>query len=465
MASINARTVTPAPRTHGGAPAVRIPAAEQLRRVVMACMLWEDSFYVDGRTHAELVKELVHKCSLADCAAIALEARNQMKLRHVPLLIVREMARHPQLSKSPRVVSDTLAEVIQRADELAEFVAIYWAEGKCPLSKQIKLGLAKAFQKFSEYDLAKYNRDKDVKLRDVLFLCHSKPADARGDRYTRDERASIRLNPEAVDLNLSEGEELYRKLVDDQLRTPDTWEVELSQSKDKLKSWRRLLSENKLGDLAFLRNLRNMLEVGITVEDLTKSGEYRRWGRVLPFRFLSAARMVSQLEPLLEHWMFQALEDTPKLKGHTVLLIDTSGSMKDALSAKSDLTRLDTAKALAMLLRELCESVEVYAFDTTVRLVPPRRGFALADAIGGAGGGTCLGAAVASVRGRADVGRLIVLTDEQSSDPVGTAPAPLSYMINVAAYRHGVGTGDSWLRINGFSEAIVSYIQAWEAQK
>lgn len=464
MASINARTVTPAPRTHGGAPAVRIPAAEQLRRVVMACMLWEDSFYVDGRTHAELVKELVHKCSLADCAAIALEARNQMKLRHVPLLIVREMARHPQLSKSPRVVSDTLAEVIQRADELAEFVAIYWAEGKCPLSKQIKLGLAKAFQKFSEYDLAKYNRDKDVKLRDVLFLCHSKPADARGDRYTRDERASIRLNPEAVDLNLSEGEELYRKLVDDQLRTPDTWEVELSQSKDKLKSWRRLLSENKLGDLAFLRNLRNMLEVGITVEDLTKSGEYRRWGRVLPFRFLSAARMVPQLEPLLEHWMFQALEGTPKLKGHTVLLVDTSGSMDGALSAKSDLTRLDTAKALAMLLRELCESVEVYAFDTTVRLVPPRRGFALADAIGGAGG-TCLGAAVASVRGRADVGRLIVLTDEQSSDPVGTAPAPLSYMINVAAYRHGVGTGDSWLRINGFSEAIVSYIQAWEAQK
>jgi len=465
MASINARTVTPAPRTHEGAPAVRIPAVEQLRRVVMACMLWEDSFYVDGRTHAELVKELVHKCSLVDCAAIALEARNQMKLRHVPLLIVREMARHPQLAKSPRVVSDTLAEVIQRADELAEFVAIYWAEGKRPLSKQIKLGLAKAFQKFSEYDLAKYNRDKDVKLRDVLFLCHSKPADAQGDRYTRDERASIRLNPEAVDLNLSEGEELYRKLVDGQLRTPDTWEVELSQSKDKLKSWRRLLSENKLGDLAFLRNLRNMLEVGITVEDLAKSGEHRRWGRVLPFRFLSAARMVPQLDPLLEYWMFQALEGTPKLKGHTVLLIDTSGSMDDALSAKNDLTRLDTAKALAMLLRELCESVEIHTFNTTTRLIPPRRGFALADAIGFAGGGTCLGAAVASVRGRADVGRLIVLTDEQSSDPVGTAPAPLSYMINVAAYRHGVGTGDSWLRINGFSEAIVSYIQAWEAQK
>lgn len=464
MASINARTVTPAPRTHEGGPAVRMPVVEQLRRVVMASMLWEDGFYVDGKSHATLVKELVHKCSLADCAAIALEARNQMKLRHVPLLIVREMARHPQLAKSPRVVSDTLAEVIQRADELAEFVAIYWADGKRPLSKQVKLGLAKAFQKFSEYDLAKYNRDKDVKLRDVLFLCHSKPADARGDRYTRDERASIRLNPESVDLNLSEGEELYRKLVDGQLQTPDTWEVELSQSTDKLKSWRRLLNEGKLGDLAFLRNLRNMVQVGITEAEIAEAGEGRRWGRVLPFRFVSAARVVPSLEPVLEHWMFRALEGTPKLKGRTVLMVDVSGSMYSALSTKSDLSRLDTAKALAMLLRELCESVNIYKFNNSIVAVPPRRGFALADAIGQANGGTRLGAAVELVRRREDVDRLIVLTDEQSSDPVGTAPAPLSYMINVAAHQYGVGTGDDWLRINGFSEAIVSYIQAWEAQ-
>jgi len=464
MASINARTIAPAPRTHQGGPAVRIPVVEQLRRIVMAGMLWENNFYVDGKSHAALVKELVHKCPLADCAAIALEARNQMKLRHMPLLIVREMARHPQLAKNPRVVSDTLAEVIQRADELAEFVAIYWAEGKRPLSKQVKLGLAKAFQKFSEYDLAKYNRDKDVKLRDVLFLCHSKPADAQGDRYTRDERASIRLNPESVDLNLSEGEELYRKLVDGQLQTPDTWEVELSQSTNKLKSWRRLLNEGKLGDLAFLRNLRNMSQAGITEEELVEAGGGRRWGRVLPFRFISAARMVPSLGPLLEHWMFQALEDMPKLKGRTVLLIDTSGSMHDTLSAKSDLSRLDTAKALAMLLRELCESVSIYTFNEAVASVPPRRGFALVDAIGDAWGGTRLGAAVKSVQRREDMDRLIVLTDEQSNDSVGTAPAPLSYMINVATYQYGVGTGDNWLRINGFSEAIVSYIQAWEAR-
>ncbi len=44
--------------------------------------------------------------------------------------------------------------VIQRADELAEFVAIYWADGRAPLSGQVKKGLAAAFTRFDEYALA-----------------------------------------------------------------------------------------------------------------------------------------------------------------------------------------------------------------------------------------------------------------------------------------------------------------------
>ena len=78
----------------------------------------------------------------AKVAALAVEAREQMKLRHAPLLLVREMARH----KTHRaLVAETLAQVIQRADELAEFVAIYWKDGKPPLSAQVKKGLAQAF--------------------------------------------------------------------------------------------------------------------------------------------------------------------------------------------------------------------------------------------------------------------------------------------------------------------------------
>ena len=117
-------------RTHEGAPAKRINAEQELRRSVMACMLWEDAFYEDGVSIAERISSLVSEVDPQKVAKIAIEAREEMKLRHVPLWIVREMAR---ISKHKALVADTLATVIQRADELAEFVSLYWLEKRQPL--------------------------------------------------------------------------------------------------------------------------------------------------------------------------------------------------------------------------------------------------------------------------------------------------------------------------------------------
>jgi hypothetical protein len=95
-----------------------------------------------------------------------------MKLRHALLLPVREVARH---ATHLALVAETMTRVIQRSDELAELVAIYWKDGPAPLSGQVKKGLAAAFPKFDEYALAKYDRPGVVRLRDVPFLCHAKP--------------------------------------------------------------------------------------------------------------------------------------------------------------------------------------------------------------------------------------------------------------------------------------------------
>src|SRR5438270_1287440 len=142
-------------QTHEGAPARHISAEQELRRSVLACMLWEDQFYEDGVAIAGRIRELVPKVAAEKVAALAVEARERMKLRHAPLLVVREMARH----KTHRhLVAETLSRVIRRADELAEFVAIYWKDGRVPLSGQVKKGLAAAFPKFDEYQLAKYDR-------------------------------------------------------------------------------------------------------------------------------------------------------------------------------------------------------------------------------------------------------------------------------------------------------------------
>lgn len=482
MSSINTRTVAPTPRTFAGAPATQSPPIEQLRRAVMTCMLWEDQFYENGVTIAERIAQLVRVIPLRAAGDIAIEARTKMKLRHVPLLIVREMARHPQLRAAPEIVRQTLHAVIQRPDELTEFLAIYWKDGKRPLSAQVKKGLASAFTKFSEYELAKYNRDKDIKLRDVLFLCHSKPADVPKDatKWTKTERALYKpvvaafgtgvnaLNRDAVNRrtqHFTDGEMLYAKLVDGQLETPDTWEVALSGGADKGLTFRRLMNENRLGALAFLRNLRNMKQADVDTTTLKNYGDRLNFERTLPFRFIAAANMNPGLEHIIEPWMLNCLDGQAKLPGRTVFLIDVSGSMfGNRISTRSELDRFDAAAALTILGRELCEDVGVFTFSTQVAEVATRRGFALRDAMRNSQlhGGTYLGHALKTLASSTTWDRLIVITDEQSMDVISSDLPGQKYMINVASYRNGVAT-DDWVRISGWSETVMDYIRMSES--
>src|SRR5260221_4786574 len=421
-------------QTHEGAPAKNISAEQELRRSVLACMLWEDQFYEDGVAIAGRIGELVPKVAAEKVAALAVEARTQMKLRHAPLLLVREMAR---LATHRQLVAETLLRVIQRADELSEFVALYWSEGKQPLSAQVKKGSAAAFTNVDEYALAKYARASPVKLRDVLFLCHAKPVDtAQAD--------------------------LWKRLVAGELATPDTWEVALSAGAgvDKREAWERLLAENKLGALALLRNLRNMAEAKVD-EQVDRTGLYRmKTERVLPFRFIAAARYAPQWEPELEKAMLRSVETQARLPGKTVLLVDVSGSMDAPLSRRAEMRRNDAAYGLAVVLREIAEQVSIYTFSDNLVRVPSPQGFALRDAMNASQphSGTYLGKALGEIDEKYD--RLIVITDEQSHDAVPN-PKARGYVINVASFQNGVGYG-KWIHIDGWSDSVIEYIRAAE---
>jgi hypothetical protein len=444
MARLNTLNLNFGPRTHEGAPARHISPELQLRRSVLACMLWESQFYEDGVEIAGRIAELVPKVAAEKVAALAVEAREQMKLRHAPLLLVREMACH----KTHRAqVSETLARVIQRADELAEFVAIYWKDGRVPLSGQVKKGLAAAFPKFDEYQLAKYDRGGPIKLRDVLFLCHAKPRDAA--------QAGV-----------------WKKLIWGRLTAPDTWELALSSGADKREAWERLLREQKLGALALLRNLRNMREAGVDDALVLAALREMKTARVLPFRFLAAARYAPQWEEALEQAMLKCVAGTEKLPGKTIVLVDVSGSMVAPLSRRSEMLRTDAVYGLAVLLREIGEKVSVFSFSNDLLEVPARRGFALRDAIDASQqhGATYLGKAVEKLNQNEKYDRLIVITDEQAHDtvpgPKGSGPGgPLlqkGYVINVASYKNGVGYG-KWMHIDGWSESVIEYIRALES--
>jgi 60 kDa SS-A/Ro ribonucleoprotein len=415
------------PMTHEGGPAKRITTEQELRRSVLSCLLWEREFYEDGQTIAERIESLCGKVSPESLAALAVEARTRFHLRHVSLLLAACLAKR----SGGTLVSGTVDLVIQRADELAEFLAIYWRSGKCPISNPVKRGLASAFTKFSPYQLAKYNRDGAIKLRDVLFLVHATPAST--------EQANA-----------------WKKLVDGTLESPDTWEVGLSAGGDKKETFERLLRERKLGYLALLRNLRNMTEAGCDAS-LVKTAILSRIGaeRVLPFRYVAAARACPQHEPSLDIAMLAAISELPTLPGKTIVLVDVSGSMACSLSRKSDLRRLDAAAALASVIPG---DLRVFSFSDSLVEVPPRRGMSGVDAVISSQqhGGTYLGQAVSEVNAMQH-DRLIVITDEQTADRVPDPAAKHAYMINVASHRNGVGYG-RWTHIDGFSENVIRFI-------
>lgn len=421
---------------HHGVSVPSITAEAQLKRVVLAAMLWEKTFYVDGTEAAKIIQDLVAKVPAIKVAQLAIEARRNYKLRHMPLFLCRELARTGKLNAA------TLNECIQRPDEMSEFLSLYWLDGKCPISNQVKKGLATAFGKFNEYQLAKYNRaSASVAIRDVLFLSHSKP-------------------------NSTQQEELYKRVANNSLTTPLTWEVELSSGADKKVTFTRLMKEKKLGALAFLRNLRNMVQAGVDEDAVRAYARNLNVDKVLPFRYIAAARIVPQFEDMLEAMMLRSLATAEKLPGKTVLLVDVSGSMFGTkISAKSDLDRYDAAAALAMLCAEVCEQVEIYSFSNKTVRVAPRKGFALVEAIKSSQpiGGTKLGQAIASVKANTKYDRLIVMTDEESQDSVRSPGVDKAYILNVASYKNGVNRGD-YVTITGFSESCIDYIREVEKE-
>ncbi len=431
MASINKANKNNR-KTHEGAQAHSINAYQELRRSVLACLLWENQFYESGEDIVTRISNLVKEVDPSKVSELAIEARTKQYLRHIPLLLAIELAKNGNLKK------ELINSIVQRPDELTELLALYWRDGKKPLPAQLKKGLALAFQKFDEYQLAKYNRKKDIKLLDVMRLVHPMPKD-------------------------SDKAELWRKLRDGELKTPDTWETNLSSGKDKKATFERLIIEKKLGGLAFLRNLRNMHDADVNEDIIIKGFNTCNFSKVLPFRFIAAQNYVPGYTEYLEKSMLSGLSCESKISGKTVLLIDTSGSMVyDKISSKSELDRLDAAAGLSIILRERCEKIKIYAFSNYVSELPPYHGFALRDVLRNLNHvGTYLMEAIKLVTEREkNIDRMIVITDEQTFNRVED-PSVKGYMINVASYQNGVGYG-KWIHIDGWSESIVKYITEYE---
>ena len=455
-----------------GTRAAKQPNETALRRLVLTCLLWEDNAYLSGSGAVEQIKELVHKVSAEFVAALAVEARALQKLRHVPLLLCRELARH---AGNRATLAQTMEQVIRRPDEMAEFLSLYWKDNlasigdeaatvakKKTLSAQVKKGLAAAFRKFDAYQLAKWDRGgKEISLRDVLFLCHAKPKNAEQDA-------------------------LWKRLIEGKLATPDTWEVGLSAAKtneEKRAVWERLITERKLGSFAFLKNLRHMRLAEVPIEMITGGLSNLKPDALLPLDFLKAVGFAPELKVELEQTMYRCAGTYPKLPGWSVFVIDVSGSMQQKLSGKSDFNRLDAGLALAVLAAEMCEHITIYAtagndgtrIHQTERL-KPLRGFALVQEVMNAanrlgGGGIFTRQCLEYIREHEDgqPDRIAVFSDSQDCDSdTAKLPKPFgkrNYICDVSSHKHGVNYAGLWdAEISGWSGAFLTFIAECERE-
>ncbi len=309
-------------------------------------------------------------------AQLAVYAREQMNLRSVPLVLAVELAKQ---QSGNALVGRLTTRVIQRADEITELLSYYALANERTeekklnkLSRQLQKGLAASFNKFDEYQFAKYNRDSAVKLKDALFLVHPKAAnDAQ--------------------------QMIFNKIVKDELQVPYTWETELSalgqrkfETKDAKQAaitakWEEMIFSNKIGYMAMLRNLRNILEAEVSKEALNKVCDFISnenavaKSKQLPFRFLSAYREIKAVDNGRVGKVLDALEDAviysaANIAGYdedtkVVIAADVSGSMYTPISAKSKVQNFDIGLMLSMLLQSRCEDVTTGMFGDTWKTI------------------------------------------------------------------------------------------------
>ncbi|MBR5436799.1 MAG: TROVE domain-containing protein [Muribaculaceae bacterium] len=350
---------------HEGAKAYAITPELELYTAVVTTSL-DDSFYERGGERVNRIVELIGKVQPMFVAQLAVYTRTVMNLRSVPLLLLVELARR---HNGDDLVSRAVEKTVNRADEIMELLMCYQWRNPNPdsvkklghLSRQIQVGLQKAFNKFDEYQFAKYDRDNlKVRLRDALFVVHPKAKN-------EDQQA------------------IFDKIANRQLETPYTWETELSalgQSKfltDDMRNdafrqkWKELIHSCRLGYMALLRNLRNILNAGVAYNDISvvteriSDAQQVAKSKQLPFRFLSAYREIEGIQSLYTKTVMDSLEkavrhSSANVEGfdeNTRVLIaaDVSGSMNNPISRNSTIKYYDIGLLLAMLMQSRCKSV------------------------------------------------------------------------------------------------------------
>lgn len=479
------------------------------------------NFYESAETRDDTLRQLVRQLAVEDFTWLCRFAqwlRGPGNIRTAALMIAVDAVKarlevggegctgadvpHPDAEQFIPTNRWLISAVCQRSDEPGELLA-YWHQAygrKVP--KPVKRGLADAAQRlYNERSLLKYDTaSHGIRFADVLELCHPSPADDKkawqGDlfKYAIDRRhgregeipESLKMVQYNADLRARTDPADW--LYPENLRNAGmTWEDALSavgSKVDKAKLWEAMIPN--MGYMALLRNLRNFDEAGVSdaiadsICGRLKDPVQVANSRQLPFRFYSAYKHAPSLRwgHALETALDLCLPNIPTFTGRTLVLVDTSASMNNPMSGKSQMQCVEAAalfgSALALKNRE---SVDLCQFaSTSMQFSVPKGGSTLKltktvmDAVGQVGHGTEMARAVGERYQSHD--RVILLSDMQAfggywgGNVASSVPSNVPvYAFNLSAYSASpmpTGTAARF-DLGGLTDATFALIPRLEA--
>ena len=463
----------------------------------------EDSFYAKNNDIKKSIRNLVMEIGEKDPTYVMKLAgwlRNEMNMRSISIYLLALMAGHPSYQRKPKPWINTYGPYIMiRADEPAEALAAF--QSAYP-GEKIPQALQKAINarlnKFSAYDAIKYRGEKrDWSLKDVIRVTHPKPANRSIDylfnwivngEATEEGAKEVYLDQLASYLSISKANSFNE--INIEALDGVTWEILVSKFGSKPEVWQA--AAKVMPSMAYIRNLRNLLDksgnMEIDAQKITMAGKGKR---ILPFRFLTAKKVVDGLghefskeakkvKKALEDAIELSVSNVPNL-GNVAILVDYSGSMSHKVSSKSDMTCSDAARIFAAAAFKRADNAVIIEYDSYANVVTgiekDDRLFSIVDNMQTPNGGTNLSAAV-QLAGEyiKHIDMVYILTDEQSwqgsswghqgddamGKLLGMKPSLKVVNHNLMSY----GTSDlpqdsRILDIGGWSDQIFNVVDAW----
>lgn len=427
---------------------------------VLTSFFNEAHFYKpDDRDMIDTIKKVV-KTDPAFVSKLAVFARREFNMRSVTHVLTGYLAH--EVEGKP-YVKETIRGITLRGDDATELMAFYLNTFGRPIPNSVRKGINAVFTGFDEYTLAKYKGEgKAVKMRDLVLLCHPAPKDG-------------------------EQSDMWKRLLEDKLVTPMTWETELSANGNNKETWEKLIDSGKLPYMATLRNLRSIINANPdNIEKVWRKiadPEAVKHSKQLPFRFLSAYRQIqgiagSRALDALEAAVEAATDNLPKLPGKTVIAIDTSGSMSCPVSQKSEATCGQVGMMLGLIANRICDDSLTYTFDIELNQMPvSHRSGILYTALNShqPGCGTNMNLPLKKmIRDRIKADRLIIVSDNECNRGRGTVqrladeyrrkvnPDLWVHAIDLQGYGTTQFVGPKTNIIAGWSEKVFNFIRIAE---